>query len=170
MSRRRFFRSGPRVFALLAATLGGTPNGFAASPQTLSAFEEKLVARARDRAGRSLEDPECQKILADFKDAEGRTLRENLDARFGVPPAEYLRMIPFLDGSPQRLCRWSKVDLVTTPGVARIFVCGQFARTETSDPWTAEAIVIHEMLHTLGLGENPPTSTEITKRVKGRCR
>jgi hypothetical protein len=26
------------------------------------------------------------------------------------------------------------------------------------------------MLHTLGLGENPPTSTEITKRVKGRCR
>ncbi len=30
-------------------------------------------------------------------------------------------------------------------------------------------MVIHEMLHTLGLGENPPTSIEITQRVKGRC-
>jgi serine/threonine protein kinase len=26
------------------------------------------------------------------------------------------------------------------------------------------------MLHTLGLGENPPTSTEITQRVAARCR
>jgi len=31
-------------------------------------------------------------------------------------------------------------------------------------------MVIHEVLHTLGLGENPPTSTEITLRVEGRCR
>ena len=37
------------------------------------------------------------------------------------------------------------------------------------EPRLAEALVIHEMLHTLGLGENPPTSTEITKRVEGRC-
>jgi len=170
MSRRRFFGSGPGVFALLAATLGGMPNAFAATPPTLSGFQEKLVARARGRAVRSLEDPECQKVLADFKDPEGHTIRENLDARFGVPPAEYLQMIPFLDGSSNRLCRWSKVVLVTTPGVARIFVCNQFADAERSDPWIAEAVIIHEMLHTLGLGENPPTSTEITKRVKGRCR
>jgi hypothetical protein len=29
--------------------------------------------------------------------------------------------------------------------------------------------VIHEALHTLGLGENPPTSTEITSRIAARC-
>lgn len=34
----------------------------------------------------------------------------------------------------------------------------------------AEAIVIHEMLHSLGLGENPPTSDYITSRVMERCR
>jgi hypothetical protein len=33
----------------------------------------------------------------------------------------------------------------------------------------AEAVIIHEMLHTLGLGENPPSSTEITFRVLNRC-
>jgi hypothetical protein len=30
-------------------------------------------------------------------------------------------------------------------------------------------MVIHEMLHTLGLGENPPSTFEITERVKQRC-
>jgi hypothetical protein len=34
----------------------------------------------------------------------------------------------------------------------------------------AEATVIHEALHTLGLGENPPTSREITAGVLKRCR
>jgi len=29
--------------------------------------------------------------------------------------------------------------------------------------------IIHEMLHTLGLGENPPSSREITQRVNERC-
>jgi hypothetical protein len=31
------------------------------------------------------------------------------------------------------------------------------------------ASFIHEILHTLGLGENPPSSREITKRVIARC-
>jgi hypothetical protein len=34
---------------------------------------------------------------------------------------------------------------------------------------TAEIILIHEFLHTLGLGENPPTSDAITARVSIRC-
>jgi hypothetical protein len=29
--------------------------------------------------------------------------------------------------------------------------------------------VLHEALHTLGLGENPPDSFEITRRVGQRC-
>jgi hypothetical protein len=37
------------------------------------------------------------------------------------------------------------------------------------DSWAAEFIVIHELLHTLGLGENPPTPQDITRRVKARC-
>jgi hypothetical protein len=37
------------------------------------------------------------------------------------------------------------------------------------DPGYAAVIVIHEALHTLGLPENPPTSEEITARVRERC-
>jgi hypothetical protein len=37
------------------------------------------------------------------------------------------------------------------------------------DRAAAEIIVIHEFLHALGLGENPPTSDEITERVTARC-
>jgi hypothetical protein len=32
-----------------------------------------------------------------------------------------------------------------------------------------EAILIHELLHSLGLGENPPSSDYITSRVRARC-
>jgi hypothetical protein len=34
---------------------------------------------------------------------------------------------------------------------------------------TIEILLIHEFLHTLGLGENPPTSDAITQRVAVRC-
>ena len=45
----------------------------------------------------------------------------------------------------------------------------RFRKHAERDPWTAENWVIHEMLHTLGLGENPPSSREITQRVNERC-
>ena len=35
---------------------------------------------------------------------------------------------------------------------------------------TSATLIIHEQLHALGLGENPPTSTYITTRVYHRCR
>ena len=33
----------------------------------------------------------------------------------------------------------------------------------------ARAVIIHEALHSLGLGENPPSSQAITARVLNRC-
>jgi hypothetical protein len=176
MSPRHAGLQAPCVLtAALAAAIAVAPDAaLAGAPKTtalnrpLNPFDEGAVARAREGAARKLRDPECQKVFTDFKDGEGRPLQENLE-KWGVTAAEYLQMIPFLDGSAQKLCRWSKVDLVTTPGTPRVLVCGQFANTQVRDPWLAEDIVIHEMLHTLGLRENPPTSIEITKRVKGRC-
>ena len=134
----------------------------------LNGFDAATVERAKAGAARKLRDPECMKLLTDFHDGQGRPLQEALE-KWGVGAAEYLQMIPFLDGASQTLCRWSKVDLVTSPGVPRVFVCAQFAVTQIREPWMAEHVVIHEMLHTLGLGENPPSSVEITQRVKGRC-
>jgi hypothetical protein len=50
-----------------------------------------------------------------------------------------------------------------------VLVCPSFPKTVDRERVTAEVYVIHEMLHTLGLGENPPSSREITRRVNGRC-
>ena len=36
-------------------------------------------------------------------------------------------------------------------------------------PEEQEAVLIHEMLHSLGLGENPPESVAITAQVLKRC-
>ena len=136
---------------------------------TLSKFDQAAVERAITGAARKLQEPECQKVLEDFRDGEGRPLRQSLE-KWGVSAAEYVQMIPFLHGSSHRLCLWSNVELVSSPGTPRVYVCARFAATQVRVPGLAEAMVIHEMLHTLGLGENPPSSLEITQRVKGRCR
>jgi hypothetical protein len=52
-----------------------------------------------------------------------------------------------------------------------VYVCpARFLDTFRKNPGLAEAYLIHEMLHSLGLGENPPSSREITERVIDRCR
>jgi hypothetical protein len=52
-----------------------------------------------------------------------------------------------------------------------IHVCSnRFADRQAKDHVYVELIVIHEFLHALGLGENPPTSDAITKQVAARCR
>ena len=55
------------------------------------------------------------------------------------------------------------------PGSLYIGLCKEtFAHVEATDPGLATNVVIHEMLHALGLGEDPPTSEEITRQVARR--
>jgi hypothetical protein len=135
----------------------------------LSAWDAGAVRRAREGALRKLGDVECRKLLVDFRHTNGRTLQESLD-EWTMTAAAYAALIPFLDGSRQPLCRKTKTALVSSPGVRRIYVCQSFADLQVRQPGLAESMVIHELLHTLGLGENPPTSLEITQRVEARCR
>jgi hypothetical protein len=161
------------VVAALVALVAATVE--AASPSLkLSGFDAAAVDRARDGALRRLEDESCRKVLTDFRDAQGRTLRQNLD-EWSASLADYVRLVPFVDGTGQRLCRKSNTALVASPGVRRVFVCKAFADVQLRQPRIAESMVIHEILHTLGLGESPqqtgaPTSIEITQRVEARCR
>jgi hypothetical protein len=58
----------------------------------------------------------------------------------------------------------------TSPGNGTIAICTRaFFEVLARDPVRMEAILIHEALHSLGLGENPPSSAEITRRVLERC-
>ena len=141
----------------------------AAAPLTLAGWDARAVDSARTGALQRLESEECRKVFTDFTDAEGRTLLQNLE-EWGASPAEYIGLIPFVDGSSQARCRKTKTALVASPGVRRVFVCKAFAEVQLRQPGIAESMVIHEILHTLGLGENPPTSIQITQRVEARCR
>lgn len=145
--------------------------------RSLNSHDRSVVERVRARAAARLDDPECGKLLTDFKDRGGRTLESNLQP-LGVSASRYLLQLSFLDGSSLPVCRTSSVTMAATPGVPRVFVCpagvgrlnSRLSRIEFESGFLAEAMVIHEMLHTLGLGENPPSTFEITERVRQRCR
>jgi hypothetical protein len=58
----------------------------------------------------------------------------------------------------------------TEVGSQVVRICGRhFKERFLGSRRATEIIMIHEFLHTLGLGENPPTSEEITDRVRSRC-
>jgi hypothetical protein len=167
MSSKGSRSSGRAVLAsaiLLAATSVN-----AAAPLRLTGWDAAAVDRARTGAVKRLERAECQKLFTDFTDAQGRPLQQVLEER-AKAPGEYVESIPFLDGSGVTLCRHPKVYLVSSPGLRRVYVCKAFAGFQLAQPGIAESMIIHEALHTLGLGENPPSTEEITARVEARCR
>lgn len=161
---------GVRVLGAAVAVLCGVAGTARAAPRRLPLTRWDAAATERARAGamRRLAGEKCQALFSDFRDGQGRTLQESLET-WGMGAVEYVKLVPFIDGTSQPLCRRSKVALVTTPGVARIEVCRAFADVQVRQPRLAQTMVIHEILHTLGLGENPPSSIEITQRVEARC-
>jgi hypothetical protein len=125
--------------------------------------------RAIAHATKKLENPRCREVFSDFRDRMGRTLLENLEAS-GLDGPAHLRALTFADGWLRSDCRLPSVLALATPGREVIYICGpQFLQRQRLDPGFAAALMIHEQLHALGLGENPPHSQEITARVISRC-
>ncbi len=116
-----------------------------------------------------LQKPECRGVLAEFSDQGGVPLDQKL-ARLSVDEVAYLRTVLFRDGSRMAPCQRPATVMFTTPGSKVVFVCERQLQSQVrNDRVLVNALVIHEMLHTLGLGENPPTSQFITDRVRARC-
>jgi hypothetical protein len=129
----------------------------------------QALKRALAGADRLLAEPGCQEVLTDFRNASGRTLKEVLDGS-DVSARGYLRWIVFSDGRGLKACSGKATLAVTEPGSRVIFICPTaFVEAVSGNPEEAEATLIHEMLHSLGLGENPPGSRQITERVQARC-
>jgi len=127
------------------------------------------LRRALQGAARYLERPECQRILWDFASSEGRPLHEILDAQAKTGPA-FLQSLIFYDGSHHPRCRLKQTYAVAFPGSRVVFVCtARFQEIAMRKARLAQVVLIHEALHALGLGENPPSSAEITHRVENRC-
>lgn len=127
------------------------------------------VVRAVQDAAARLASPSCREVFSDFRDGRGNTLQQNLDA-LGVSGSGYLQWTLFYDGSGKPICERRDILAATAPGSRAIFVCvSQFSLIAKSQPGLAAALVIHEELHSLGLGENPPDSRSITTQVIARC-
>jgi hypothetical protein len=106
-------------------------------------------------------------LLGKFADRTGRPLREALDAE-GMSAPQFLGRLYFYDGSA-RGCAGRRLAY-TVPGSRVVYVCGDRLRDVYLLTTTlAEVAVIHEALHCLGLGENPPTWQEINDRILAAC-
>lgn len=122
-----------------------------------------------DRVSRRFAGPGCAVVLSSFKDVDGRPLTKAL-ADSGFEPEAYIDTILYYDGRREGRCANPDVLAVTSPGARVVFVCDEFYRHSWTDSDHAEATLIHEALHTLGLGENPPSPHEITRSVLQHCR
>jgi hypothetical protein len=157
--------------AILTAALSLADLARADTPNVrLKGLAGMAVRLAVEGAARRLERPGCQRVFSDFRDGAGRPLQAVLD-QLGETPAGYLRdLVFFYDGASQARCGAGGILAGTQRGSRVIYVCPlQFSEAFQRDTFLAEVIVIHETLHSLGLGENPPASMEITRRVMRQC-
>jgi hypothetical protein len=158
------------VLVSLLSLLAGTTPGQAAERDRSHIFVRGPVVlevtQAFHAAIRKLETPACQELFTDFTDSEGRTLLENLGAQ---TPIEYLTGLIIRDGEIPKGSGQCAVpgSAAFTSGGAAVFVCGRNFHAER--PSRRSIALIHEMLHVLGLRENPPSSAEITRQVEERC-
>ena len=128
----------------------------------------RITIAALEAASTRLADGDCSKIFTDFADGNGRSLADRLSA-LAVDTRAYLKIVIFIDDTRHRLCG-SGVLALTVPGGRVVRVCtDELKRSHAVQPEYVVASIIHEILHTLGLGENPPSSREITARVLARC-
>ena len=153
----------------LVGGAGAADRGPAArTPPPRPAIEDKLPelrwarVRARERLGR----PECQAVLADFESVNGGRLDLVLRAS-GRTAQEQLDLLALESGLGRPLCDRRVSTAFTQVGSTVVSVC--LRPFTLLPPAEQEAVVIHEMLHSLGLGENPPESVAITAQVLKRC-
>ena len=165
MGRRAVF-----MWSLWAAIIAVPPD---AETQVLLGFVDSharfAVQGAVKGASERLARPSCQRVLSDFADPSGRDLETRLLAS-GRSPAEAFAALRFVDSRTATQCQAGTTLAFTQTGSPAIHVCGrQFVKRSMRNRLTAEIIVIHEFLHSLGLGENPPNSQAITEQVVIRC-
>jgi hypothetical protein len=166
-------RGAAGVAALAAAIVLAGPEavtaGGGAPYRPVAGEVAQSVRHALQGATGRLAQEGCVGILDEFQDSSGRPLRATL-ADLSLTPEKYLERIFFYDAEGVGHCRQTQVLAMTTPGSRVVLVCGaRFAAARRRDPRLTEVVLIHETLHTLGLGENPPTTREITSRVFLRC-
>jgi hypothetical protein len=134
-------------------------------------FTANAVRRALDGAARRLRAPRCAEVFSSpiLFDQEGRPLLEKL-TQLQTDGPTYLARLTYYEASSSRTCQRNDTLAFTTVGAGHVFVCGpRFLAAWRQSPYLVELTMIHEVLHTLGLGENPPSSRAISNVVRDYC-
>jgi hypothetical protein len=127
------------------------------------------TGRAMFHAKRKLGSERCRQVFTEFRDYFGQPLQKRLD-ELGQDPIRHFDRLVFFDGKGSGVCNRPQVFAASSPRGRVVYLCGEkFARLAARSPGFAAVILIHEQLHSLGLGENPPSSHEITARVMTSC-
>jgi len=153
-----------------AASAGETPEKRVERIHLPASADVAAVRQALAEAGSRLEASACQGLFTEFESQDGRPLAAVLEGREETG-ASYLGWLTFYDGAGAEPC-WNRQlgrFAFTVPGSPVIYVCPGFANVLRRYPEEAVATLIHETLHSLGLGENPPSSRHIQERVLARC-
>lgn len=172
MAGRVRLADGWRGFVLACAVLlpgAAAGAGDGALPEVdprLGGYVAEIVARA----ARRFEGPGCSGLLDLYDDARtGRPLAATLRAS-GETPASHFARLRFYYGDDRVQCRWREAWAWAAIGSDAVFVCrGRFTALAKKSEKSAADVLVHEALHTLGLGENPPASHEITAAVHAQC-
>lgn len=166
------------AMGMLAMLLGGktvsaqTPTEVGSRIRVADVWASSVVARAVKGAAATLESPDCQRLLTDFNDEAGNPLTERLKA-IGRTASQFVTELWYVDASAESTCILNQILAYTKPGMRIIYICAKrvAASTGMQSGRRAEAIIIHEMLHALGLGEGGrhPSAEAITQKVLTRC-
>ena len=128
----------------------------------------RVLRDALEDAWREFVKPGCHALLTEFSDEDGHSLAVSL-SKGAEDLRSHLARLVFVEGDDTRPCARGALA-VTEPGSRVVRVCSRrLVWTWQQNPRHVVAALIHEALHTLGLGENPPSSREITSRVLKRC-
>lgn len=159
---------------------GGDGGGDPANISIRNGVLHDAVADALNAALQKMENLQCQSVFQKWKNAPSEaypgpyqtTAWDNLN---GQSISSWVSGLSFFNGSTWSTCSNSvKMAFTTMPGSHVVMVCPQFSSYESGTPGQAADTIIHEILHTLGLGENPPnesqpTPTEIQDAVEDAC-
>jgi hypothetical protein len=138
-------------------------------------FADSVVRNAVQRAvlgaAHRLQRPDCARVFSDFADRNGRPLLATLQASSMTAPRYLTAALWFVDGSEAPQCRTDSVTVAFTSVGSRVIqICGpRFTGRFERQSAAGEVLIIHELLHALGLEEDPASSVRITREVTRRC-
>jgi hypothetical protein len=158
------------LLALLAPLFARTTSAF--EPEVPAAVDPSFgprIAEAVAEAAERLDAAPCALVLSDFVDSRtGLTLAENLAAT-GRTASEHVASLLFRGAPSLKPFPGRQVFAFTVPASPVVFLCRDDLLRVQNQRRFVTAIVIHEVLHTLGLREDLPSSLAITERVLERC-